>query len=55
MVRPIKIRASYKNDAGFLVRLSEAIEKDGRLTSEEKQALLGHIGALITLLMRAGE
>jgi hypothetical protein len=33
MPRPVSIRASYRDDAGFLLRLEAAIDKDHRQTA----------------------
>jgi len=51
MARPVAIRASYRNDAAYLLRLEEAIERDtnqddkwksetGRMARELAQKLL---------------
>lgn len=40
MGRPIAIRASYDNDARYMLRLKEAVEKDNRDPEFVKQASL---------------
>jgi hypothetical protein len=45
MGRKVQIRANYRNDARFLLRVIEAIEKDqtGRLTRQEKKDVISSL------------
>ena len=51
MGRAVKARASYLNDAAFLVRLSQAVEKDSASSAEWKIESLSHLSALQILLL----
>jgi hypothetical protein len=51
MPRQIAIRPSYSSDARFLLKLTEAIQKDDRLSSEKKMELCAHLTASASLLM----
>jgi hypothetical protein len=46
--RPVKIRASYLNDAGFLNRLAQAIEMDASRPKAWREAQLSLLRQLIT-------
>jgi hypothetical protein len=52
MVRPIRVRSTYTGDRSRLSRLELAIEKDPRLTAEERRAVGDSIRAVIKRLMQ---
>ncbi len=51
MGRKVQLRVSYLNDARFLLRLREAIEKDHRQTVEWKRKAAYHARELSSMLM----
>ncbi len=53
MAATIKIRPSYSNDANFLTRLKQAVEKDGRICTDTQGQILGSIDKLVVILIRA--
>lgn len=50
----LKLRASYFNDAAFLLKLSEAVERDERLTDDEKQRAISSLKSTAQTLMHLG-
>lgn len=50
MSRPVRPRPSFQPDMRFLSRFIEAVEKDPRFTSKEKQTVISHGNALVGLL-----
>ena len=55
MPRPIEVRPSYDNDAGFLTRLSVAISKDTAQPNEWIREAQTTIQSLILLLTEANK
>ena len=53
MAAPIKIRPSYASDCTFLGRLTQAVEKDNRITLETKKKALMLLGNLRIVLVDA--
>lgn len=51
MGRKVQIRASYQNDARFLLRLIDAIEKDTRRALDWKRKASSHARELATMLV----
>ena len=54
MARPVSIRQSYTQDRSRLARLELAVEKDPRLTPEQKCSITESIRRLVTLFMELG-
>jgi hypothetical protein len=54
MARPVSIRQSYTGDRSRLARLELAVEKDPRLTPEQKSSITESIRRLVTLFMELG-
>lgn len=52
MARTPKIRLSFRNDTGFLVRLADAIERDVNRSPAFKTEALSHVNALIKLFVK---
>ena len=55
MSRPVQMRVSYENDAGFLLRLSKAIEKDPKQPDTWRRETLTTIQTLVQLLLEANK
>ena len=55
MSRPVQMRVSYENDAGFLLRLSKAIEKDQKQPDTWRREILTTIQTLVQLLLEANK
>jgi len=53
MSRPVAIRASYRNDAAFLLRLEAAVAKDERQGEEWRSSTCQSIRALAMRLLQA--
>ena len=53
MPRPVQIRASYRDDAAFLLRLEEAISKDTRQTDAWRAEACRQARALSVMLLKA--
>jgi hypothetical protein len=53
MPRPVKIRVSYREDAGFLLRLEAAVAKDERQSEGWRQETTGLIRKLAMKLLEA--
>jgi hypothetical protein len=51
MARTPKIRVSFRNDAGYLMRLDDAIERDDKRSPAFKTQARAHINALITMFV----
>lgn len=51
MARPVKVRIRYTKDRSWLARLELAVEKDARLTSEQKGNATAAIRSLISQFM----
>jgi hypothetical protein len=51
MARPVRVRKSYTGDRSRLSRLELAVEKDPRLSLDQRQALSEQIRKLVGLLM----
>lgn len=52
MGRKPKIRVSYQNDAGYLVRLAQAIERDDQLDKKHKAELIGLLTSASSLMLK---
>lgn len=55
MGRQVKIRANYREDAIFLRRLADAIEKDPKVSDEFKSDAIAKIDQLISLFLQPNE
>lgn len=53
MAKPVQIRASYRDDGAFLLRLEAAILKDDRQTEEWRKETCAMIRALSLRLLSA--
>jgi len=53
VARPVAMRASYSNDAAFLIRFRAAVEKDTRRTPQWQRETCGIIQRLQELLLLA--
>jgi hypothetical protein len=53
MPRPVAIRLSYRDDAGFLLRLEAAVVKDERQTTEWRDETARQIRQLSMRLLEA--
>lgn len=53
MPRPVAIRADYRNDAGFLLRLEVAVGKDDRQTADWRKDTSALIRQLALRLLEA--
>lgn len=53
MPRPVQIRASYRDDAAFLLRLEEAILKDDRQTPAWRKEASELARALSLIILKA--
>lgn len=53
MGRQVQIRSSYQNDARFLMRLTEALEKDKKRTFEWRRKITGLLREATTMLINA--
>lgn len=51
--RPVKIRASYVNDAQYLTRLARAVEQDRTRPAEWRKRALTHLEELVSMFMKA--
>ena len=51
MGRPVRIRDTFTGDRSRLTRLEEAVERDPRLSSEERAELVGLIRQLLAKLI----
>lgn len=51
MPRTPQIRVSFRNDAGFLMRLADAIERDDKRSPAFKATALSHINNLISMFV----
>lgn len=51
MARTPKIRASLRNDSGYLMRLADAIERDDKRSPSFKATALHHINELTRLFV----
>jgi hypothetical protein len=51
--RPVQIRASYRDDAAYLLRLEEALSKDDRQTPEWRKEACDMARALSLKLLQA--
>lgn len=51
MAVKFKIRSSYQNDAAFLSKLCDAVQRDGELDSTRKQQLMQHLNGAATIMM----
>jgi len=54
MARPVTVRQSYTGDRSRLARLELAVERDPRLTKEQKMSITEVIRRLVTLFMDLG-
>lgn len=52
MAQPVKIRASYRQDAAYFLRLEEAVEKDDRQPLEWRQDICAQLRALAVRFMQ---
>lgn len=52
MGRPVKIRASYVQDAQYLVRIAQAVERDTERSSDWRREALHHLEELTALFMK---
>jgi hypothetical protein len=55
MGRPVTVRASYRDDASFLIRLEKAVEADDRKSSEWRTETCRLIRALAVRFLEADE
>lgn len=55
MARTPKLRVHYAADRGFLQRLQQAVEKDGRQSEEWREAVCLHLIKLESLLLKADQ
>ena len=53
MPKPVQIRASYRDDAAFLIRLESAVAKDDRQTEEWRRETCADIRRLSVRLLEA--
>jgi hypothetical protein len=53
VAKPVSIRASYRDDAAFLIRLETAISKDDRQTEEWRKETCAQVRALSVRLLSA--
>ena len=53
MPRPVKMRVSYGPDAAYLLRLEDAVGKDGRRSDAWRKKVLRHLHAAATLFLQA--
>lgn len=53
MPKPVQIRASYRDDAAFLIRLESAVAKDDRQTEEWRRDTCAEIRRLSVRLLEA--
>ena len=53
MAKPVQIRASYRDDAAFLLRLEAAVVKDDRQTDEWRKETCAQIRSLSLRLLSA--
>lgn len=53
MAKPVQIRASYRDDAAFLIRLETAVTKDDRQTEGWRKETVKQIRALSLRLLSA--
>lgn len=55
MGRPVTVRASYRDDASFLIRLEKAVEADERKSGEWRTETCRLIRALAVRFLEADE
>jgi len=53
VAKPVQIRASYRDDAAFLLRLEAAVVKDDRQTDEWRRDTCAQIRSLSLRLLSA--
>ena len=53
MAKPVQIRASYRDDVAFLIRLEKAVEKDDRQDGGWRQETCNDIRSLYKRLLTA--
>lgn len=53
MGRKVKVRLSYRNDAMFMMRLTEAVDRDDKQPPEWRQKVKEHLEAITQLFFDA--
>ena len=54
MAREVKIRANYKQDAGYLLRLARAVELDPKRSPAWKREIVSTLTSLSVKLLQSG-
>jgi len=52
MGRKVQIRVSYQADAGYLMRLAQAIELDTKRPPEWKRTAIGYINSIAVMFLK---